>query len=401
VSSFAPSSVAPSSVAERYLLLGLRLGEHLEGLVDFYFGPEELAAAAREATPEPAALAADARGLLADIAVDGGLDEQRRRWLAAQVEGLECVARMLAGEEVPWSEAVRRCYGIDVEITAESAFEAMHARLDAVLSGTGDLADRLRRWDESQNVPEARMLDAFAVLADDLRERTRTLVGLPDGEHIDPVVVSGQPWSAYNWYLGGLGSRIELNGDLPIRSHFFAPMVAHEGYPGHHTEHAWKEARLVRELGRPEQSAALIHTPECLVSEGIAEVAVEQAWGERWPERAAELLRPLDIPFDVPVAVEVLAAYPLKRAAEVNVAYFLNEAGWSDGEAAAYLCRWALSEPDRAEKAVGFCRHPLWSAYVPTYAYGYRLVRPFVDRDAGNFRRLLTEQLTTADLLAG
>jgi hypothetical protein len=176
-------------------------------------------------------------------------------------------------------------------------------------------------------------------------------------------------------------------------------MVAHEGYPGHHTEHAWKEARLVRELDRPEASAALIHTPECLVSEGIAEVAVEEVWGERWPERAAGLLRPLGIPFDVAVASEVLELYPLKRAAEVNVAYFLNEAGWSDDEAVAYLCRWTLSEPERAERSVRFCRHPLWSAYVPTYAYGYRLVRPFVDRDPANFRRLLTEQLTTADLL--
>jgi hypothetical protein len=70
------------------------------------------------------------------------------------------------------------------------------------------------------------------------------------------VVVTGQPWGAYNWYVGGLASRVELNADLPMRSHFFAPMVAHEGYPGHHTEHASKEARLVRELGRPEASAA-------------------------------------------------------------------------------------------------------------------------------------------------
>ena len=227
-------------------------------------------------------------------------------------------------------------------MTPESTFEAMHARLDAALPGSGDLADRLQRWDETQNVPEASVLDAFAALADDLRERTRALVGLPEGEHIDPVVVTERPWSAYNWYLGGLASRIELNTDLPFRSYFFAPMVAHEGYPGHHTERACKEAGLVRELGWPEASVALIHTPECLVAEGIAEVAVEQAWGERWPEVAAELLRPFGIPFDLPVAVEVLAAYPVKRAVDVNVAFGLNEQGWSEDEAIAYVSagRW-------------------------------------------------------------
>ena len=74
--------------------------------------------------------------------------------------------------------------------------------------------------------------------------------------------------------------------------------------------------------------------------------------------------------------------------------------GWSEDEAIAYARRWSLTTANRAEKSVGFCSHPLWSAYVPTYAYGYRLVRPFVDRAEGNFRRLLTEQLTTADLTA-
>jgi hypothetical protein len=306
---------------------------------------------------------------------------------------------MLAGGHVPWSDAVRRCYGIEVEATPESRFEEMHRRLDAVLPGRGDLADRLQRWNESQEVPSSKALDAFAVLSDALRRRTRALVELPEGERLDAVVVSERPWAAYNWYLGGLASRIELNTDLPTHSHFFAPMVAHEGYPGHHTERACKEAQLAVALDRPEATISLIHTPECLVAEGIAEVAVEQAWGDGWPEVAAELLAPLGVPFDVEVATEVADAYFVQRAVGVNLAYFLNEEGWSADEAIAYYRRWALADAERAEKTAAFCTHPLWGAYVPTYLYGYRLARPFVARAEGNFRRLLTEPLTTADLL--
>jgi hypothetical protein len=294
---------------------------------------------------------------------------------------------------------VRRCYGIEIAVTPESAFEAMHARLDAVLPGSGDLAARLERWDETQSVPGEKLLDTFAVLSDALRERTRELFGLPEGERLDAVEVAGQPWGAYNWYLGDLASRIDVNTDLPMRSHFFVPLVAHEGYPGHHTERACKEARLARELGRPEASISLIHTPECLVAEGLAAVAIEQAWGERWPETAAELLAPLGVPFDLPVATAVIDAYPVMRAVGVNAAHYVNEEGWSLERAVDYYCRFALADRERAEKAVGFATHPLWSAYVPTYSYGYRLARPFVARDGGNFRRLLTEQLTTADLL--
>jgi hypothetical protein len=249
-------------------------------------------------------------------------------------------------------------------------------------------------------VPEEKLLDGFDVLATELRERTRGLVDLPDGERLEPVTVSGQPWSAYNWYLGNLSSRIEINTDLPLRSHVFPPLVAHEGYPGHHTEHACKEAGLLRGLGRPEAGLLLIHTPECLVSEGLAEVGLEQALGHTWAQHAAELLRPLGIPFEPELATLVDDCFLRLRAVDSNVASFVNESGWSLDEATAYHRRWALTPEDRAQKAVAFDTHPLWSPYVVRYSYGYKLVRAYVGRDAGNFRRLLTEQLTTADLLA-
>lgn len=40
-----------------------------------------------------------------------------------------------------------------------------------------------------------------------------------------------------------------INVDLPVWSHRLPDLVAHELYPGHHTEHAWKEHALVRGRG--------------------------------------------------------------------------------------------------------------------------------------------------------
>ena len=85
-------------------------------------------------------------------------------------------------------------------------------------------------------------------------------------------LVSGQPWSGYNWYDGGLRSRVDLNTDLPIRAPELVGVLAHETYPGHHLEHAWKEAQLVRLDQRLECSILLINTPECLISEGLADL---------------------------------------------------------------------------------------------------------------------------------
>jgi hypothetical protein len=53
------------SAVERYLWLGLRLGRHVEGVVDAYYGPPELAAAV-EAEPlvDPRALVSAAELLV-------------------------------------------------------------------------------------------------------------------------------------------------------------------------------------------------------------------------------------------------------------------------------------------------------------------------------------------------
>lgn len=384
-----------SSLPERYVQLGLRLGKHLDGLVDGYFGPPELKDAVDAEEPTaPEALGEEAAALLAEL--EGwDEDQQRRRWLAGHLEGLACVAELVAGREVAWQDAVRRCYGIDVEPAPEDQFAAAHEQLDAALPGGGDLAERLQAWNRSQELPAEKVAPAFDALVERLRAETARLVELPDGERIDAETVTDQPWSAYNWYLGDRKSRIEINTDLPTRSYFLAHLAAHEGYPGHHTEHSCKEARLVQKLGRIEPSILLIHTPECLISEGIAQNAIEQALGEDWTPQAAETLRPLGISFDVDVARTVVQAYHELDDVPVNVAYFVREEGWSEDKAVAYQQRWALSEEERARKAVSFATHPVWGIYVPTYSHGYRLVKS----SRLPFSTLLTEQVTTVDLL--
>ena len=54
-------------------------------------------------------------------------------------------------------------------------------------------------------------------------------------------------------------------------------IIAHETYPGHHREHAWKEADLVDRDGHLEASILLINTPDCLISEGLANLGLRFA----------------------------------------------------------------------------------------------------------------------------
>ena len=203
----------------------------------------------------PERLVADAAGLLVDLdaGVDAAtVDASRRRWVRAQVVGLHTSARKLAGEPIGYADEVEWCYGVRPTFRDEDAFAAAHRRLDEALPGSGPIGERVIAWREAQAIPVEKLEPVLRSLAEDFRERTERLFGLPDGEHVEWELAHDQPWSGFNYYLGDLRSRVAINTDLPVLSTSIAHLVAHEAYPGHHTEHSRKEAgpRPAPGLGR-------------------------------------------------------------------------------------------------------------------------------------------------------
>ena len=385
-----------------YIELGLRLGRHVDGLVDAYYGPSEHAERVdAEPLREPERLVDDAVGLEAALAAETALDDGRRRWLAAQLRGLETVARRLAGEEIPFADEVERCYGVRPARIPETHFEGAHRELDELLPGDGTLGERYLAWREGDAVGGEQLASVVDGLAAELRARTASLLGLPEGESAEFDFVRGEPWTAFNYYLGNLRSRVAVNVDVPIPPSFVADLVAHETYPGHHTEHAWKEQRLVRDRGWHEESILMIGTPQSLVAEGIAQLAVEVALGADHEEVAAEHLARVGVAYDAEQGRRVKQARRPLEYVVGNAAFLLHEDGRSPDEARDYIVRWALFSEQRAEQSVRFVTHPIWRSYASTYTDGERLCRGFVAGGAARFKRLLTEQLTPGDLLAG
>jgi hypothetical protein len=392
-----------SEVIERYLELGLRLDKHIDGFVDAYFGPPAIKARVdAEPTQPPAKLAEDARRILNDV-TQSDLEPSRRHFLEGQVRGLSTTARKLAGEPISYSDEVEKSYGVRPQHVAEDVFAEAHARLDATLPGSGPLAERLIAWRESQVVPPEKLRAAVESLADDLRERTQTMFGLPDGEHVEFELVTDKPWSGFNYFLGELQSRVAINTDLPVLSNTLAHLVAHESYPGHHTEHSRKEVGLVRRRKQLEETIFLVGTPQCLIAEGLADLGLEVVVSHDADVRAqfaAEHLKPLGIPYDTEVVATVSKASDGMGYIRGNVALMLHEEGASLDDGIAYMERWALLPRTRAEKAVQFLTDPTWRAYMTCYVEGLPLCRSFVSGDPARFERLITEQLTPDQLAA-
>ncbi|MCU4187042.1 hypothetical protein K6U06_21940 [Acidiferrimicrobium sp. IK] len=388
-------------LVERYIRLGLAVGRHIDGMVDAYYGPPEIAAQAAAGAPEsPAALVGQASRLVADLRGDRSLDGPRRRWLEAQARGVHTTARILAGEPLGYLDEVEAAYGVRPRYVEEDELAAAHRRLDAALPGTGAVAERYVAWREAQVVPAERLQQAVVSLAEDFRERTDRLFGLPEGEHVDFELVTGQPWSGFNYYLGGLRSRVAINTDLPVLSTSLGHLVAHEAYPGHHTEHTRKEVGLVRGRHQLEESVFLVGTPQCLLAEGLADLGLEVIAGRRPEAVLAAHLHPLGIPYDADTVAEVGEAGEVLGAVRGNAAIMLHDRGTTADEASDYIARWSLTTKARADKAVEFLMDPTWRAYVYCYIEGVALCRRFVAGDPARFARLISEQLIPADLTA-
>ena len=349
---------APDPIAQEYLLLGLRLDQRIPGLVDEYFGPAELKARVdTDQLRAPARLREEAV-LLAERVGREVDDAARREWLTAQLRALETHAAVLAGDPLAYHELVTRSMGFMPARRDDVVFRDPLAAIDALLPGDGSVNERLAAWDRGPEIPVDRLPAVVDWLVARFRDRAARLFGLPEGEDLRVSLVTGQPWSGYNWFDGGRRSRVDLNTDLPVRAPDLVHTVAHETYPGHHLEHAWKEADLVDRLGRLEASILLINTPECPISEGLADLGAS-------------------------------FAAPSVELADL-LAYLQDVGGYA---------------PDLAAKRLEFIEHPLWRTYVFVYDEGETLLRRWMEAVpapewVARFGRLLHEQVTPGRLLA-
>lgn len=379
------------STVERYLRLGLRLGRHVDGIVDSYCGPEEVAAAVDAEPPvDPRALVSDAEALLDDL--DDG-------WLRDQVVGLSTYAGVLAGEPVPYADEVEGCYGVRPATTDEAVFAAAHAQLEELLPGDGPLAERHKRWQDSILVQTERIEGAITAVIEEARMWTRRLVELPAGEGVDLEIVRGEPWWAFCEYLGELRSRISVNVDLPMSAIELLRLTMHETYPGHHAERCCKEHVLVRGRGLVEETIVMVPTPQSLVAEGIAVLAPRLLLEGEGGEALAALTRDGGVELDLAHALAVERASEPLRWAEVNAALMLHDGGVGKTEVQKYLERWGLLSPELAAHVIRFLGEPTSRTYIVNYPAGRDLCSAYVAGDPDRFRHLLTEQVRVRDLL--
>jgi hypothetical protein len=404
-----------TTVIREYLLLGLRFDLLEEGYVDSFTGDPALrASVGAEPPPDPAELARRAEWLIGELPGADALDPQRADYLAAHLRALACAGRKFAGEDVGFVQEVHDYFDVDIVKGDPEKYREAHRQLDEALGGTGNLADRMQAYRTSEEIPPERLEECIHAFSSALRDRVRVDFPLPDSETINYEIVTDKPWSGFNYYEGDYRSTVAVNADLKQQMSGLPRLVAHESYPGHHTEHCRKELGLVEGQGQTEQTIFLVNTPQCLMAEGLADLALYAAIGDgasgatggyqHWGAWAAEIYADLGLRFDGERAVAVSQASAALADVRQDAALMLHDEHRDADDVVAFLQRWQLTSETRARQSLRFLSSPLWRAYTSTYVEGYRLLRAWLDARPAEvtlterFGRLLDEPLVPSAL---
>jgi hypothetical protein len=390
----------PQLFAADYLALTVRLGRLVPGLIAAgNVDPDLWQRVSAEPMPRPADLVRQS-GRLAQELADIPLDPARRDFLAGQLRAVECAARRLAGQRVPFVREMSECFDVVPRRGCEDDYAAAHAELAALLPGSGSLAARLAAYRRAHEVPPDRLASALATLSELLRGRTGAVVSLPPAEAVSFRVTGAAPWSALHRYRGRFRSRITVNAGARPRRTQLAQLVAHEAYPGHHTERCRKEAGIGRAW--PEHAVLVANSPQSVVAEGAAELGLTAVLGPGWGPLVADALAGPGLGFDGELAERVETATARLARVRQDAALLLHDRGAPVELVLAHLRRWLLVDEPRARQIVGFMREPVWRGYTTTYVEGAELVHAWWTRDPGpeRLRRLLDEPLTPRALRA-
>ena len=275
-----------SEYGERFLFLAHRIDKHNKGYVDFYIGPKKIREIVdNEVITSPSKLLTDCKALQKDL-YKQGYDKKRERYLGKMLIAMRTSIEILNGIEISIKEQFLRLYDVALQPIKESELDNLKEEFNAVYGGPGSLEKRMNDLRVRRTVPEGKVFDLFKKALNITRERTKELFVnfLPQKERIVLELVNNNDevkWAYYNWYMGNFCSRIEVNPNYNMYWTAFLYAAAHEGYPGHHTEFTIKERVLYRELDQFEHSILLLHSPKLILSEGIAELAVEVLFSNR------------------------------------------------------------------------------------------------------------------------
>jgi len=392
----------------RFLRLPLRIDKHNKGYVDFYIGPKKLREIVdNEVKTSPNKLLTDCKALQKDL-YKQGYAKKRERYLEKMLTAMRTSIEILNGIEIPIKEQFLRLYDVALQPVNESELEDLKEEFNAAYGGPGSLEKRMNDLRVRRAIPEGKVFGLFKKALNITRERTKELFVnlLPQKERIVLELVKNNDeikWAYYNWYVGNLCSQIEVNPNCNMYWTGLLIGAAHEGYPGHHTEFIVKEQRLYRELNQFEHSILLLYSPKLILSEGIADLAVEMLFSNR---EAVEIgLREFCPDSSNEASLEIMMAQNKVKGKITlfwyNFAYHALIDKYNDEELMRYGTNFEIVSKENIKIELNKLSNPVYSKNAFMYNLGRNLIKHKYGAppSVNVFQKLIINPLLPSDLI--
>jgi len=391
-----------------FLLLVLRINKYIKGYVDFYFGPEKLQQIVdNEALTSPKKLLNDSKALIKQLGAQG-YDKDRERYLEKMLIAMKTSVEILIGREISFKDKFLRLYDVDLQPANETELEELRDEIDKAYSGSGSLEERMAKLRVQRRVPEAKVFALFKKALNIVEKQTKKLFNnlLTEDEHISLNLVEKSKdeikWPFYNWYLGNFHSRIEIDPKFSMYWTSFLSAAAHEGYPGHHTEFVVKEQMLYRESKQFEHSILLLNSPKLIISEGIADIAMNVLFSY---QKSAEISL-LDLcPFSLKEESleELIAQNKVKGKITLfwyNLAYHALIDNWKVEKLTKYAHHFEVYSEESIKNQLKLMCNPAHSLTGFSYNLGSNLIKNKYGEfpSVKDFRDLLVNPILPSDL---
>ncbi|WP_157073641.1 hypothetical protein [Sphingomonas soli] len=398
-------------IAIDYVKLTLEIGEREPGYVDAYFGPPEMATAAKANPRDVKALSAAAAALTAKLtAIEPSIlhptEQRRRAYLLGQLKAAETRLAMLQGKKFKFVDEAEALFGVRPVLKPLAEYDAALAQLDKMLPGPGPLAARVAAEAGGFVIPTDKADAVMRAAIAECRARTFKHVTLPAKERFDLEFVKNQPWGGYNWFKGDTHSLIQINTDLPVTISRAIDLGCHEGYPGHHTYMSRLEEKLVNGRGWIEFSVYPLYSPQSFIAEGSANAGIKLAFpGDEQAEFEAKTLYPLAgiAPSKAVKHDAVLKALEELKGASVTIQQMYLDGEIDRAKAVELLGKYALSSPEGAAKSLDFADR--YRSYVINYGLGAEMITQALEAGGADEKTrwermvlILSEPTVPADL---
>ncbi|MEO7265847.1 MAG: hypothetical protein ABIW38_13100 [Ferruginibacter sp.] len=397
-------------LAEKYVRLGLKIGQYDADFVDAYYGPDSLKPIGTPATVFPKdSLLAEVNALIKDCGNlitgnDADSISHRAKWISEQLVAYGRRIKIFSGEFDDFDKECKELFGTSAPVYTQAHFQQVLASLDSLLPGKGAIQDRFQQLANRFIIPTAKLDTVFKTAIAESRKRTMQYFSLPAEEKFSLEYVTNKSWSGYNWYKGNYTSLIQINTENKIFIERVIDVGSHESYPGHHVYNMLLEKNLYRDKGWVEISMYPLFSPQSLIAEGSANYGIELAFpGQEKIDFAKNVLLPL-----AGLDTTGIEFYFKALALKSKLAFARNEVArgiinntMNEDTAINYLKKYALNNEETAKKSISFTRK--YRGYVINYNHGMQLIQNYIEKYPvaerwAAFGKLLSNEISTAQL---